>query len=194
LIIGHTVFPCITLYYRLEEESAMTHLYSDHRSHLIQQRAPAFPPYAHLINAPAFPRDFHSSALIPTYPAEHGAGSPLVVDGEVITSITTMIPTHTKEDTYPTIAPVIEPKRNLLRRAIDDPYWILMTLTIALGVSITATVIYGAIQIILTIGAWLDANATTIGGAMVLIILMMLCGGAKAAQCAGIHCGGCRHR
>jgi hypothetical protein len=77
---------------------------------------------------------------------------------------------------------------------IDDPYWILMTLTIALGVSITATVIYGAIQIILAIGARLDANDTTIVGAMVLIILMMICGGVKAAQCAGVHCGGCRRR
>jgi hypothetical protein len=169
----------------------MTHLHSDHRSHVAQQRTSAFPPYAHLVNASVFPLDFRSSALIPTYPAEHGAGSPLVVDGEVITSITT-IPTQPRDDTYPAIAPVIKPKRNLLRRAIDDPYWILMTLTVALGVSITATVIYGAIQIILAIGAWLDANGTTIVGAMVLIILLILCGGAKAAQCAGIHCGGCR--
>jgi hypothetical protein len=169
----------------------MTHLHSDHHNHLIQQRVPAFPPYTHLVNASVFPLDFRSSALIPTYPAEHGAGSPLVVDGEVITSITT-IPMQGRNDTYPAIAPVIKPKRNLLRRAIDDPYWILMTLTVALGVSITATVIYGAIRIILAIGAWLEANGTTIVGAMVLIILMMICGGAKAAQCAGIHCGGCR--
>jgi uncharacterized BrkB/YihY/UPF0761 family membrane protein len=116
----------------------------------------------------------------------------LVVDGEVITSITTTIPTHTQDNTYTTPAWAIEPKRNLLRRAIDDPYWILMTLTVALGLSIVATVVYGAIQIILTIGAWLHANATTIGGVAVLIILVMVCGGAKAAKCAGIHCGGCR--
>ena len=71
----------------------MTHLHSDHRSHVVQQRAPAFTPYAHLVNASVFPLDFRSSALIPTYPTEHGAGSPLVVDGEVITSIVT-IPAH----------------------------------------------------------------------------------------------------
>jgi hypothetical protein len=165
----------------------MTHLHSGHRSHVVQQRAPAFPSCAHLVNASVFPLDFRSRALIPTYPAEHGAGSPLVVDGEVITSI----PAHTSEYTDATATSVFEPKRNLLRRVIDDPYWILMTLTVALGVSITATVIYGAIHIILAIGAWLDANGTTVVGAMVLIILMMLCGGAKAAQCAGIHCGGC---
>jgi hypothetical protein len=169
----------------------MTHLHSDHRSHVVQQRVPAFPPYAHLVNASVFPLDFHSSALTPTYPTEHGAGSPLVVDGEVITSIIT-IPTQFRDDTYPAIAPVIKPKRNLLRRAIDDPYWILMTLTASIGLAITAIVIYGAIQIILAIGAWLDANATTIGGIIALIVLVMLCGGAKAAQCAGIHCGGCR--
>jgi uncharacterized BrkB/YihY/UPF0761 family membrane protein len=118
-----------------------------------------------------------------------------VVDGEVITSITTTIPTHTQDDTYATTAWAIEPKRNLLRRAIDDPYWILMTLTAAIGLSIIAAVVYGVIQIILTVGAWLHANAHTIGtisGITVLIILVMICGGAKAAKCAGIHCGGCR--
>jgi hypothetical protein len=76
-----------------------------------------------------------------------------------------------------------------------DPYWILMTLTAAIGLAITATVVYGAIQIILTIGAWLHANAPTLGtisGITGLIILVMICGGAKAAKCAGIHCGGCR--
>jgi hypothetical protein len=70
-----------------------------------------------------------------------------------------------------------------------------MTLTAAIGLAITATVIYGAIQIILTVGAWLHANAPTlgtIGATTALIILVMICGGAKAAKCAGIHCGGCR--
>jgi hypothetical protein len=166
----------------------MTHLHSHHHSHLIQQRVPAFPLHADLVNASVTRLDRHSSALIPTCDTEHGDGSPLVVDGEVIISITT-IPTYTRDDS---IASVLEPKRNLLRRMIDDPYWILMTLTVALGVSITATVIYGAIQIIMAIGAWLDANATTVGAIIALIVLVMLCGGAKAAQCAGIHCGGCR--
>jgi hypothetical protein len=173
----------------------MTHLHSPHHSHVAYQRAAAFPSHAHLVNAPVSPLDVHSNALIPTYPPEHGARSPLVVDGEVITSITTTIPTHTQDNTYTPPAWAIEPKRNLLRRAIDDPYWILMALTAAIGLAITATVIYGAIQIILTVGAWLHANAPTIGtiGATIaLIILVMLCGGAKAAKCAGIHCGGCR--
>ena len=170
----------------------MTHLHSHHRNHAIQQRTPAFSPWVHLTNAPVSPLDFGSTALIPTHPTEQGATSPLVVDGEVIASIDT-IPTHPRYDTDAT--PAWEPKRNLLRRAIDDPYWILMTLTVALGLAITATVIYGAIQIILTIDAWLHANAHTIGtigASTVLIILVMICGGAKAAQCAGLHCGGCR--
>ena len=173
----------------------MTHLHSHHRSHAVQQRAPAFPPHTHLVNAPMSPLDFRSRALTPIHRNERCGDSPLVVDGEVITSITTTIPTHTPDDTYPTTAWAIEPKRNLLRRAIDDPYWILMTLTAALGVSIIATVVYGAIQIILTVGAWLHANAPTIGtigATTALIILVMVCGGAKAAKCAGIHCGGCR--
>jgi hypothetical protein len=173
----------------------MTHPHSPHHSHVAYPRAAAFPPHAHLVNAPVSPLDFRSSALIPTYPSEHGARSPLVVDGEVITSITTTIPTHTQEDTYTTTAWAIEPKRNLLRRAIDDPYWILMTLTAAIGLAIVTTVVYGAIQIILTVGAWLHANGPTlgaIGATIALIILVIVCGGAKAAKCAGIHCGGCR--
>lgn len=172
----------------------MTHLHSHHRSHAVQQRAPAFSPHTDLVNAPVFPLDRHSSVLIPTYPTEQGATSPLVVDGEVITSTIT-IPTPRRNDTHVTTAWEIEPKRNLLQRAIDDPYWILMTLTGALGLAITATVIYGAIQIILTIGAWLHTNAptiATIGATTALLILLMICGGAKAAKCAGIHCGGCR--
>jgi hypothetical protein len=75
---------------------------------------------------------------------------------------------------------------------IDDRYWILMTLVVGLGLSITATVVYGVIQITLAIAAWLHANGTTIAGVMVGIILLMLCGGTTAAKCAGIHCGGCR--
>jgi hypothetical protein len=141
-----------------------------------------------MVNALVSPLDFRCRALTPIHRNERFGDSPLVVDGEVITSITTPIPTHT----YTPPAWAIEPKRNLLRRAIDDPYWILMTLTAAIGLSITATVIYGAIQIILTVGAWLRANAPTLDGVAVLIILMIICGGAKAAKCAGIHCGGCR--
>lgn len=169
----------------------MTHLHSHHRNHAVQQRTPAFPPWFHLANAPVSPLDFSASGLIPTHPAEQGAMSPLVVDGEIITSIDT-IPTDPRYDIDATPAWAIEPKRNLLRRAIDDPYWILMTLTAVIGLAIIATVVYGAIQIILTVGAWLHANATTIGGVIALIILVILCGGAKAAKCAGIHCGGCR--
>ena len=170
----------------------MTHLYSHQHSHTVQQRPRVLTPYAHVVNAPLFPLDMRSSALTPIHRDERSKDSPLVVDGEVITSVTT-IPAHRSDYTEATVTSVFEPKRNLLRRVIDDPYWILMTLTAALGVAITATVIYGAIQIILAIGAWLDANATTIGAITAVSILVMLCGGAKAAQCAGLHCGGCRH-
>jgi hypothetical protein len=91
----------------------MTHLHSHHRSHAVQQRAPAFPPHAHLVNAPVYPLDLHSSALTPVHRNERSGDSPVVVDGEVITSITTMIPTHTQDDTYATTAWAIKPKRNL---------------------------------------------------------------------------------
>jgi hypothetical protein len=173
----------------------MTHLHSPHHSHAVQQRAPACPSHTHLVNAPVSPLDFRSRALTPIHRNERCGDSPLVVDGEVITSITTTIPIHTQDHAYATPAWAIEPKRNLLRRAIDDPYWILMTLTAATGLAITATVIYGAIHIILTVDAWLHANAPTLGtitATTALIILVMICGGAKAAKCAGIHCGGCR--
>jgi hypothetical protein len=88
--------------------------------------------------------------------------------------------------------PIQEPKPSLLRRALDDPYWILMALTAVLGLSITATVVYGIIHIRLAIGQWLHANGAVLGAITALIITLMLCGGATAAKCAGIHCGRCK--
>jgi hypothetical protein len=170
----------------------MTYPHSHHRNHQIYQHSSALSWYIPLVNAPVAPLDLRSGALIPTHRTEHGAGSPLVVDGEVITSIAT-IPDRPRYDTDATAVPIKRRrKRSLLRRVIEDPYWILMTMPVVLGVAITATVIYSAIQIMLTVAAWLDANGTTIAGLIILIILLMVCGGAKAAQCAGIHCGGCK--
>jgi hypothetical protein len=169
----------------------MTHLHSAQHSHMVHQRPRVLTPYAHVVNAPLFPLDIRSSALTPIHRNERSEDSPLVVDGEVIASIDT-IPSDPRYDTDAPTAWAIELKRNLLWRVIDDPYWILITLIVALGVAITATVAYGAIQIILTVGAWLDANTTSIGAAIALSALVMICGGAKAAKCAGIHCGGCR--
>ena len=158
----------------------MNHPHSDQRNLLVAQRGPALSPYIHLVNAPVVALDYRSSSLIPTHDTEH-PGLPVVVDGEVLSVHTIPAPIRT-----------IKPKRNLFRRAMDDPYWILMTLIAALGLSITATVIYGVVQITLAIGQWLHANSTTITGVIVLILLLMLCGGTTAAKCAGIHCGRCR--
>lgn len=159
----------------------MNHPHSGQRNLMVAQRGPALPPYIHLVNAPVSPLDLRSSAITPTHDKEHFDGLPAVVDGEVLSVHT--IPATTRH---------VERKRSVLRRVIDDPYWILMTLTVTLGLSITATVIYGVIQVTLAIAGWLHANGTTIAGVMLLIVLVMLCGGARAAKCAGIHCGGCR--
>ena len=166
----------------------MKHLHSDQRSQQVHQRSPALLPYTHLVNAPVSPLDCHTSALIPTprkYP-----GSPLVVDGEVITSTLT-VPAPRK-NTDATAVPVIEPKRSVLRRAIEDPYWILMTLMAALGLSITTMVIYGVIQIMLAVAEWVSVHGTTIAAITTLIIVLAICGGATAAKCTGIHCRGCQ--
>jgi hypothetical protein len=130
--------------------------------------------------------DSHTSALIPPHYFE----PPTVVDGEVITSSLTTR-RMVRNDTQPTICD--ESRPSLLRRAIDDPYWILITLMAIVGLSITATVIYGVIQIILAIGAWFHAHGATLGAIAALIIVVMLCGGgATAVKCAGIHCGRCK--
>jgi len=107
-----------------------------------------------------------------------------VIEGEVITSSLTSR-ALTCDDTGPI------PKRSLLRQAIEDPYWILATLAVALSLSITATVVYGVIQITLAIGQWFHAHGVTLVAITVLIVVSMLCGGATAAKCAGIHCGEC---
>jgi hypothetical protein len=163
----------------------MKHPHSDQRSVPVYQHPVVFAPYCHLVNAPVSPLDSQTSALIP----QHFSESPIVVEGEVITSnLTTRRPVW--DDTDLTISR--EPKRSLLRRAIEDPYWILVTLAACLGLSITVTVVYGVIQITLAIGQWFHAHGATLGAIAVLIIALMLCGGATAAKCTGIHCGGCK--
>jgi hypothetical protein len=144
-----------------------------------------FTPYPHLVNAPVSPLELPASALIP----HHYSASPTVVDGTVITSNVTT-PARIRDDTDRTIGD--ESKRSVLQWVIEDPYWILMTLMVALGLSLTATVVYGVIQITLAIGRWFTTNGATVGTIAALVILVMLCGGTSAAKCAGIHCGGCR--
>jgi hypothetical protein len=164
----------------------MTHPHLDQRSVPVYQHPMVFTPYQHLVNAPVSALDSHTSALIP----QHYSEPPTVVDGEVITSSLTTR-TMVRDDTEPTTRD--ESRPSVLRRVIDDPYWILMTLMAVLGLSITATVIYGVIQIILAIGQWFHAHGTTLGAIAALIIVVMLCGGgATAAKCTGIHCGGCK--
>lgn len=163
----------------------MTHPHSDQRNVPAYQHPMVFPPYQHLVNAPVSPLDLRASALIP----QHYSEPPTVVEGEVITSSLTTR-TLAWDDTQPTIAN--ESRPSLLRRAIEDPYWILITLTVVLGLSITATVIYGVIQITLAIGQWFHAHGATLGAIAALMIALMLCGGATAAKCTGLHCGGCK--
>jgi hypothetical protein len=163
----------------------MTHPHSDQRSATVSPHPRVFMPYQHLVNAPVSPLDPRASAHIPP----HYSASPTVVDGTVIAS-TVSTPAHLREDTDRIIGE--GSKRSLLRRAIEDPYWILMTLMAVLGLSITATVVYGIIQITLAIGRWFTTNGTTLGTIAALVILVMLCGGTSAAKCVGIHCGGCR--
>jgi hypothetical protein len=163
----------------------MTHPHSDQRNFPVSLYPMVFAPYHHLVNAPVSPLDLRASALIPQRYSE----PPTSIDGEVITSSLTTR-TLVRDDTQPPIAH--ESRLSLLRRAIEDPYWILMTLTIVLGLSITATVIYGVIQITLAIGQWFHAHGATLGAIAALMIALMLCGGATAAKCTGIHCGGCK--
>ncbi|MDQ3900484.1 MAG: hypothetical protein M3319_08590 [Actinomycetota bacterium] len=160
----------------------MTRLHSNQRSFSVAQHAVVVTPYQDLVNAPVSPLASRPSVLIPA-PAATPENQHLVISGEVITSRTTF-PGRTISAT--------KSKQGLLRRTLDDPYWILMTLAITLIGSITATVIYGIIQITFAIGHWLTTNGTTLGTIAALAIIVMLCGGTTAAKCAGIHCGGCR--
>ena len=166
----------------------MKHPHSDQRSRQVHQRPLALSPYSHLVNAPVFPLDCPTSAL-PLTRREY-SGSPLVVDGEVITS--RLIVPVPRKNTNATAVPVLQPKPSVLRRAIEDPYWILMTLMAALGLSISATVIYGIVEIMLAVTEWVSVNGTTIAAATTLIIVLAMFGGATAAKCAGIHCRGCK--
>jgi hypothetical protein len=162
----------------------MNHPHSDQRISDCEQRAFAFAAqgYPHLVNAPVPPLDLPTSALNHTHHRP-----PSVIDGEVITS--SIAPVPIRNDTG---VRSMTRKRSLFRRAIDDPFWILMTLTGALMLSIVGTAVYGVIQIMLAIAEWFSLNRSTVLGGIVLIILLALCGGATAAKCVGIHCGGCK--
>jgi hypothetical protein len=162
----------------------MNHPHSDQRISDGGQRAFAFTAqrYPHLVNAPVSSLDLHTSALNPTHHRP-----PSVIDGEVITSSIAPIPIRNDTSVRSTAR-----KRSLLRRAMDDPFWILMTLTGVLVLSIIGTAVYGIIQIMLAVADWFSLNRTTILGGIILIILLALCGGATAAKCVGIHCGRCK--
>ena len=67
-----------------------------------------------------------------------------------------------------------------------------MTLMSAVGLSITATVIYGVIHIMLAVTAWLSVHGKAIITTTILIIVLMISGGVTATKCAGIHCRGCK--
>ena len=162
----------------------MTQTYSHQRSFAVDEHLVMCTLCSDRVNAPVSGWDRDTSALIPAQNATSRRSHP-VIEGEVLASRTMTVPARP--------IPAVEPKRNVLRRILDDPYWILMTLTITLGVSITATVFYGIIQITLAIGRWFTTNGATLATIAALVTVLVLCGGTTAAKCAGIHCGGCNH-
>lgn len=120
-------------------------------------------------------------------------------DGEIVPINLDALPAETRTvnilivSPVPNIAPV-EPKRSLLRKTLDDPYWVLISITTVLVLSIVSLIVYGVIQVVLTVEEWLAENMHTIvsGGATVAIILILLSLGGGGAVCAGLHCAGCR--
>jgi hypothetical protein len=161
----------------------MTQLHSHQRSFPAYRHLAVFTPVHDRVNGPVVSLDWDTDVLLPTQDTISRRPHP-VIEGEVLASRTMTVPAR------PIAA--IESKRSLLRRILDDPYWILMTLVIALGVSITTTALYGLIQITLAIGRWFTTNATTLATLAALVTVVVLCGGTTAAKCAGIHCGGCQ--
>jgi len=162
----------------------MTQTYSHQHSFAVYEHPVMFLLYPGQVNVPVSAWDRDASALIATQEVTSRRPHP-VIEGEVLTSRTMTVPARP--------IPAIEPKRNFLRRTCDDPYWILMTLALTLGVSITATALYGIIQITLAIGRWFTTNGATLATIAALVTVLVLCGGTTAAKCAGIHCGGCNH-
>ncbi|MCA1707739.1 MAG: hypothetical protein LC808_32505 [Actinobacteria bacterium] len=67
-----------------------------------------------------------------------------------------------------------------------------MTLLATIGLSITATILYGAAQITQVVAHWFVTNGATIGAITILTILLVICSSATAAKCTGIHCPGCK--
>lgn len=118
-----------------------------------------------------------------------------IIDAEIVAIDLDALPEQRRtQELQPYVAPIpyVKPKRGLIRRAIDDPFWILMGITGSLVLAIVGTIIYGVIQIVLGVVAFLNEWGATIGGGAVAVILaLILCGGGTAV-CAGIHCAGCK--
>jgi hypothetical protein len=82
-------------------------------------------------------------------------------------------------------------REKLYHNTIEDPYWILMGLMVALPVGIVGTAVYGIVEIISVVATNIQ-TITRILVAVLIMLALLIFGAVKSGVCPGIHCGGCK--
>lgn len=85
-------------------------------------------------------------------------------------------------------------RRGLLRRAVDDPFWILLGLISTVSLGILGTLTYGVLVTLARYGLipTVIAVVGVICGVLCLVAKIRSTGRGSSHRCAGLHCSGCR--
>lgn len=78
------------------------------------------------------------------------------------------------------------------RRRHVDVEWVIVGVGSLICVAVAGLAAYALVLAVIAVGNFLHTYGPAILGGLALVGLLMLCGGAKVARCAGLHCGGCR--
>lgn len=120
---------------------------------------------------------------------------PAVIDGELVPlDLDEIQRPFVPCEQLPALAPEVARDRpGRLRLLIEDPYWVLYSVTVALGVGIAGTALYGIVEIAISVYRFFATYGQSIASVAVLLLVLLVCGGGrKVAKCAGLHCGGCK--
>lgn len=85
-------------------------------------------------------------------------------------------------------------RRGLLRRAIDDPFWILVGVISMVGLGILGTLTYGVLVTLARYGL-IPTVIVVVGvicGVLCLVAKIRGMGRGSSHRCSGLHCSGCR--
>ena len=90
--------------------------------------------------------------------------------------------------------------RRLRQSARDDPFWVLVSASIALMAAMIGTIVYGIVTTVHALSKTATTHASTIqhgmstGAGIALLILVALLVSCHKTRCPGLHCRGCQRQ